>query len=154
MDQYSRARTDASSQATINAGTIAQQNLEQALAARGEQVSERQLAYKAAMEGYQLPYQQLFGFASGSPVTQSQWAQPNYTPVASPDLSQNVYASQAAAAHTYDTGFNAAFTQALQQQQEAAAMNQEIMGGMFSLASAGLGGWARGGFSMGGGGTK
>jgi hypothetical protein len=145
MDQFNRARVDASTQATINAGTIAQQNLEQALGVRQQQVGERMDAYNAAMAGYQLPWQQLFGLGQSSGVTQPTYAQPNYTPIQPVDLASNVYAGYNAMANTYNTGYQMAAQQAMEQQRQAQAGSQEMLGGLFGLGSAGLGAAGRAG---------
>lgn len=117
LQPIERARNDASSQATINAGTIAGQDLSQAQALRNQSINETQTLRNQPLADYAT----LMGFGGG--VTQPTYAQPTQANIAPTDITSPVYNSYNGALQTY------------QQQQGA---NNALMGGLFGLGGSAL----------------
>lgn len=131
LDPINRARVDASNQATINAGTIAGQDLSQAQTLRNQSINETQTLRNQPLADYQA----LLGLGGGV-------QQPNYAPATQANISPTDITSP------YYNSYNGQ----LQQYQQQLGQQNALYGGLFGLAGAGLGGFARNGFSFGKGG--
>lgn len=113
-----RARVDASNQATINSGTIAGQNIDQAQTIRNQGINEQQTLRNQPLQDYQ----SLVGLGGG--VQQPTYAPPSAGNVAPTDVAGITAASQAAQMQQYQ----------IQQSQQNA-----LMGGIFGLGGSALG---------------
>ncbi len=122
MEGQDRAVVDASNQATINAGTIAGQDLSQAQTIRNQGINEAQTLRNQPFQ----EYSQLLGL--GGNIQSPTYATPTQATVAPTDVAgiQANYQQQQ--------------MQAYQQQQQA---NNALMGGLFGLGGSVLGGAAR-----------
>lgn len=127
LQPIDRARVDASSQATINAGNIAGQNLSQAQTLRNQSINETQTLRNQPLQDYAT----LMGLGGG--VTQPNYAQPTQANIANTDITSPYYNSYNGQLQAYQT--------------QQGAQNA-MLGGLFGLAGSGLGGWARGGFKF------
>ncbi len=125
LDPINRARVDASNQATINAGNIAGQNLDQAQTLRNQYINELQTQRNQPLADYQA----LLGFGGG--VQQPTYAPGSAGQIANTDVTSPVYNS---------------YNGQLQNYQQQLGQSNAALGGLFGLAGAGLGGWARSGF--------
>ncbi len=113
-----RARVDASNQATINAGTIARQDLSQAQTLRNQSINETQTLRNQPLADYAT----LAGFGGG--VQQPTYAQPTQANIANTDITSPVYNS---------------YNGQLQAYQQQTSQQNALMGGLFGLAGSGLG---------------
>ncbi len=113
-----RARTDASNQATINAGNVAGQNLSQAESLRGSQIADITNLRNSPLQDYSA----LLGLGGG--VTPAQYAPPSAGQVAPTDVSSNYYNS---------------YNGALQQYQTQQGQQNALLGGLFGLGGAAAG---------------
>lgn len=128
MEGQDRALVDASNQATLNAGNIAGQNLQQAQTLRNQSINETTALRNQPIADYQA----LLGM--GGSVTNPQFVTTPQIQMANTDVTTPAMAA-------YQGQMNA-----WNQQQQA---NQAMMGGLFGLGGAALGGFARNGFSFG-----
>lgn len=118
-----RARVDASNQATINAGTIAGQNLNQAESLRGSQIADITNLRNSPLQDYST----LLGQAGG--VTPATYAPASAGQVAPTDVSGNAWN---------------AYNGQMQQYQTQQGQSNALMGGLFGLGGSILGGLAGG----------
>jgi hypothetical protein len=125
LEPIDRSRIDAGNQATIQAGNVAGQNLSQAQALRGSQITDRTNLRNSPLQDYAT----LMGFGGGP--TSPTYAPPTQATVAPIDATSPFIAQYQGQLQ----GFNA-----------ANSASQGLMGGLFGLGGAALGGWARSGF--------
>lgn len=118
MDQFNRARTDASQQAEIGAGNIASQDLANAMNIRNQGITERTNLRDAPL----MDYAKLLGF--GGQTTQPQWAQGTQAQIPATDTIGPQIAQYQGQMNAWN-----------QQQQQGNA----LMGGLFGLGGSGLG---------------
>lgn len=118
MTTQDRAVTDASNQATINAGTIAGQNLNQAQTIRNQGINEAQTLRNQPFQ----EYSQLLGL--GGTIQSPTYATPTQATVAPTDIA----------------GINAAYDAAnMQRYQSQTSANNALLGGIFGLGGSALG---------------
>lgn len=113
-----RAGVDASNQATINAGTIAGQNLSQAESLRAAQIGDITNLRNSPLQDYST----LLGLGGG--VTNPTYAPASQGSVQPTDVSSNVYNS---------------YNGQMQQYQQQQNQNNALLGGLFGLAGSGIG---------------
>lgn len=123
LQPIDRARVDASSQATINAGTIAGQDLSQAQTLRNQYINEAQTVRNQPLQDYAT----LMGLGGG--VQQPTYAQPTQATIPQTDVTSPVYNSYAGQ---------------MQQYQIQQGAQNAMLGGLFGLGGAGLGGYLYG----------
>jgi len=118
-DKFGRARNDLSTQAEIDAGNIAAQHLNQALSIRNQGIGERTTLHNAPLQDYQA----LLGFGGGVQA-------PQYAPGSAGQIQATDVTTPAMQA--YQGQMNA-----YNQQQSS---QNALMGGLFGLGGAALGG--------------
>ncbi len=126
QEPINRARVDASNQGMLQAGNLAGQNLSQAQTLRNQSINETQSLRNQPLQDYAT----LMGLGGG--VT---------NPTYAPGTNANIQSTDVTSPYI------AQYQGQLQQYQAANQANQGILGGLFGLAGAGLGGWARSGFA-------
>lgn len=118
METQDRAVTDASTQATINAGNIAGQNLSQAQTIRNQGINEAQTLRNQPFQ----EYSQLLGL--GGTIQSPTYATPTQATVAPTDVA----------------GINAAYDAAnMQRYQSQQSASNSLLGGIFGLGGSALG---------------
>ncbi len=117
-----RARTDASNQATINAGNVAGQNLSQAESLRGSQIADITNLRNSPLQDYSA----LLGLGGG--VTPAQYAPASAGQVAPTDVNGNAWN---------------AYNGQIQQYNTQQGQSNALMGGLFGLGGSALGAAAR-----------
>ena len=117
MIPLERARVDASNQATINAGNIAGQNLQQGQTLRNQGIQERTSIRNQPLQDYQA----LQGFGGG--VTQPTWATPTQAQIPTTDVTSPQIAAYQGQVNAYN--------------QDRSAGNA-AMGGLFGLGGSAL----------------
>lgn len=123
-----RAITDASNQATIQAGNVAGQNLEQAQTLRNQYINETEAQRNQPL----LDYQSLLGLNGG--VSQQNFTTTPQTQVNPTDTQSPQIAAYQGASNSYNLA-----------QQTATASNNALLGGLFNLGGTALGAYALGG---------
>ncbi len=118
LDPIERARVDASGQATINAGTIAGQNLSEAQTLRNQYINEAQTVRNQPIQDLTA----LLGFGGGV-------KQPTYAPGS---------AGQVAPTDTASPVYNS-YNGQLQQYQAQTGANNALLGGLFGLGGSAAG---------------
>ena len=118
LQPLERARVDASNQATINAGNVAGQNIDQAQTLRNQYINEATQQYNQPLNTYAA----LTGVSGGT--TQPTYAQPSAGQVAPTDVA-GIYGN--------------AYNQQLQQYQAQQGQSNALMGGLFGLGGSALG---------------
>lgn len=117
MRPIEQARVDASNQATINAGNIAGQNIQQAQTLRNQGIQERTTLRNQPIQDYAT----LMGF--GGNVQQPSWAPATQSQIAPTDVTSPAIAAYQGQVNAYNQG--------LQQQ-------NSMMGGLFGLGGSAL----------------